>query len=64
MTLFEIINFEIQQRNIQIMNANAKRQSKQARDAQLRLRIQKARERVLYAQQQLNLAIRAVNQNV
>ena len=64
MKLCEIVNTENHLRNIQIMNANAKRQSKQARDAQLRLRIQKARERVLYAQQQLNLAIRAVNQNV
>ena len=63
MKLCEIDNTENQLRNIQLMNANANRQAKQAKNAKLRLRVQKARERVMYAQQQLNLAIRAVHEN-
>ena len=63
MTLFEIVNFEIQQRNVLRMRLNAQRQAEQAKAAQARLIIQKARQKMLKAQQQLNLAMRAVNQN-
>jgi hypothetical protein len=47
MKLFEIVDFEVQQRNVQNLKLNAKRQAEQAKAAQARLKIQKA-------QQQLN----------
>lgn len=49
MKLSEIVDFEVQQRNVQRLKLNAKRQAEQAKAAQARLKIQKA-------QQQLNQA--------
>jgi len=47
MKLFEIVDFDDQQRNVQRLKLNAKRQAEQAKTVQARLKIQKA-------QQQLN----------
>lgn len=54
MKLFEIVDFEAQQRNIQRLKLNAKRQAEQAKAAQARLKIQKA-------QQQLNRSKQAAS---
>lgn len=54
MKLFEIVDFEAQQRNVQRLKLNAKRQAEQAKAAQARLKIQKA-------QQQLNQSKQAVS---
>ena len=54
MKLFEIVDFEAQQRNVQRLKLNAKRQAEQAKSAQARLKIQKA-------QQQLNQAKQAAS---
>lgn len=54
MTLLEIIDLEIQQRNVERLKQNAKRQSEQAKAAQVRLKMQKA-------QAQFNKAKQAVN---
>ena len=62
MTLSEIVNLDAQQRSAQLMKLNAKRLAKQSKAAQSRLKVQKARAKVVQAQQQLALAIRAVNQ--
>jgi hypothetical protein len=48
MKLSEIVDLSVQQRNVQRLKQNAKRQSEQAKAAQARLKILKAR-------QQLNL---------
>ena len=62
MTLSEIVNLDARQRGVDVMNLNANRQTKQAKAAQSRLKVQKARAKVLQAQQQLILAVRAANQ--
>jgi hypothetical protein len=54
MKLFEIVDFEAQQRNVQRLKLNAKRQAEQAKVAQARLKIQKA-------QQQLNQSKQAAS---
>jgi hypothetical protein len=54
MKLFEIVDFEAQQRNVQNLKLNAKRQADQAKTAQARLKIQKA-------QQQLNQSKQAAS---
>jgi hypothetical protein len=54
MKLFEIVDFEAQQRNVQRLKLLAKGQAEQAKAAQGRLKVQKA-------QQQLNRAKQAVS---
>jgi len=44
MTLSEIVDFSIQQRNLQRLKQNAKRQAEQAKAAQARLKMQKAKQ--------------------
>lgn len=62
MTLSEIVNLDAQQRAVELMKMNAKRQTKQSKAAQSQLKIQKARAKVQQAQKELHLAIRAANQ--
>lgn len=62
MKLCEIVDLEARKRAVELMRLNAKRQAKQSRAAQSQLKIQKARAKVQQAQQELILAIRAVNQ--
>ncbi len=62
MTLSEVVNLEARQRAVDLMKLNAKRQAKQSKAAQSQLKIQKARAKVLQAQQELLLAIRAAHQ--
>jgi hypothetical protein len=62
MTLSEIVNLDTRQRGVELMKLNANRQTKQAQAAQSRLKVQKARAKVLKAQQQLILAIRVASQ--
>lgn len=62
MTLSEIVNIDAQQRAVDLMKLNTKRQAKQTKAAQSQLKIQKARAKVQQAQQELLLAIRASNQ--
>lgn len=62
MKLREIVDLEARQRAVELMKLNAKRQTKQTKAAQSQLKIQKARVKVQQAQQELALAIRAVNQ--
>ena len=64
MKLCEIVNLETRQRAVELMKLNAKRQTKQSKAAQSQLKIQKARAKVLQAQQELHLAIRAANQTL
>lgn len=54
MKLLELVDFEAQQRNVQRLKLNAKRQAEQAKAAQSRLKIQKA-------QQQLNKSKQAAS---
>ena len=54
MKLFEIVDFEAQQRNVQNLKLNAKRQAELVKAAQARLKIQKA-------QQQLNQSKQAAS---
>lgn len=61
MKLSEIVNLDARQRAVDLMKLNAKRQAKQSKAAQSRLKFQKARAKVVLAQQQLLLAIRAAN---
>jgi hypothetical protein len=46
MTLSEIVDLSIQQRNVQRLKQNAKRQSEQAKAAQARLKILKAQQQL------------------
>ncbi|MDD2933772.1 MAG: hypothetical protein PHO76_07795 [Methylotenera sp.] len=46
MRLFEIVDFEAQQRNVQNLKLNAKRQAEQVKAAQARLKIQKAQQQL------------------
>jgi hypothetical protein len=62
MTLCEIVNLGARQRAVELMKLNAQRQAKQSKAAQSQLKIQKARAKVLQAQQELHRAIRAANQ--
>ena len=51
MTLSEIVDLSIQQRNVQRLKQNAKRQTDQAKAAQARLKMQKAKEQLAQANQ-------------
>ena len=62
MTLSEIVNLDARQRNVELMKMNANRQTKQAKAAHSRLKVQKARAKVIQAQQELQLAVRSANQ--
>ena len=62
MTLSEIVNLDAQQRAVELMKLNAKRQTKQSKAAQSQLKIRKARAKVQQAQKELLLAVRSANQ--
>ena len=69
MTLNEIVDLAVQERNVQRMNQNAKRQAEQSKVAKARLKMQKsqqkvskARQKLLKDQQQLNLATQSDHQ--
>lgn len=47
MTLSEIVDLSIQQRNVQRLKQNAKRQAEQAKAAQARLKVLKAKQQLL-----------------
>jgi len=51
MTLSEIIDLSVQQRNVQRLKQNAKRQADQAKAAQARLKILKAQQQLRAARQ-------------
>ncbi len=49
MKLFEILDFESEQRNINFMKQNAQRLANRAKDAQARLNIKKAQQKLVQA---------------
>jgi hypothetical protein len=49
MTLSEIVDLSIQQRNVQRLKKNAERQAEQAKAAQARLKMQKAKQELSQA---------------
>lgn len=49
MKLFEILDFESEQRNINFMKQNAQRLMNRAKDAQARLNIKKAQQKLVQA---------------
>ena len=49
MKLLEIIDFEVEQRNINFMKQNAQRLANRAKDAQARLNIKKAQQKLVQA---------------
>lgn len=51
MTLSEIVDLSIQQSNVQRLKQNAKRQADPAKEAQARLKMQKAKEQLAQASQ-------------
>jgi hypothetical protein len=53
MKLLEIIDFEAQQRSINLMKQNAQRQVNRAKDAQAKLNIKKAQQKLIQAQKPL-----------
>lgn len=50
MKLFEILDFESEQRNINFMKQNAQRLANRAKDAQARLNIKKAQQKLVQAE--------------
>lgn len=53
MKLQEIFNYEAEQRSINLMKQNAQRQVNRAKDAQAKLNIKKAQQKLIQAQKPL-----------